>query len=114
MYISDIYMSSSRTEIFEDIQNFEWDKGNLTKNWVRHNVHYSECEEVFFNEPYIAEEDAVHSVKEKRFYILGKTDRNRLLFIVFTKRGKKIRVISARDMSKKERKIYNETIKKNT
>jgi uncharacterized DUF497 family protein len=107
-------MNSSLTEIFEDIQNFEWDKGNLTKNWVRHKVRYSECEEVFFNEPYIFEQDKVHSVKENRFYILGRTDGNRLLFIVFTRRGKKIRIISARDMSKKERKIYNEAVKKNT
>lgn len=95
------------------VNEFEWDSGNLSKNWEKHLVHYTECEEVFQNIPLILFEDNQHSLKETRFYLLGKTDNNRKLFIVFTIRGSKIRIISARDMNKKERKIY-EFEEKNT
>src|SRR5574337_1778568 len=98
-------------DIFLDLDGFEWDKGNLLKNWEKHNVSHVECEEVFFNIPLVVKEDAAHSAKENRYYVLGKTDENRLLFIVFTKRANKIRVISARDMRKKERTIYEESEK---
>jgi uncharacterized DUF497 family protein len=85
---------------------FEWDKGNRDKNWLKHRVDNSECEQIFFNRPLIIHFDKRHSVKEDRFYALGHTDLGRKLFIVFTIRGTKIRVISARDMSRKEREIY--------
>lgn len=85
---------------------FEWDAGNLEKNWLKHGVSPLECEEIFFNQPFIVAPDEKHSQKEERFYALGRTDSERHLFLVFTIRGKKIRVISARDMNKKERKIY--------
>jgi len=86
--------------------DFEWDEGNKNKNWIKHKVSNSECEQIFFNQPLIINFDEKHSNTEARFYALGDTDLNRKLFIVFTIRNKKIRVISARDMSKKERKIY--------
>ncbi len=82
---------------------FDWDKENLLKNWEKHRVAFWECEEVFFNQPFLMAEDALYSIDETRFYALGKTDSERLLFLVFTVRYKKIRVISARDMSRKER-----------
>ena len=85
---------------------FDWDAGNLEKNWFGHGVSPLECEEVFFNQPLIVVPDEKHSQKEERFYSLGRTDRDRYLFVVFTMRGRKIRVISARDMNKKERKVY--------
>ena len=88
---------------------FEWDEGNKDKNWIKHKVSNSECEKIFFNQPLIVNFDEKHSETEARFYALGHTDLYRELFIVFTIRNKRIRVISARDMSKKERKIY-ETI----
>jgi len=100
--------------ILEDIEGFLWDKGNFEKNRLKHKVLNSECEQVFFNEPLIVADDLKHSQKEKRWYVLGRTDLNRKLFIVFTIRNKLIRIISARDMTKKERKIYNEEIKKHT
>jgi uncharacterized protein len=87
---------------------FNWDDGNSQKNWDKHAVHMLECEEVFFNHPLYVLEDDKHSSVEKRYYALGKTDFDRLLFIVFTIRNNKIRVISARDMSKSERKVYHE------
>ncbi|HCC69247.1 MAG TPA: hypothetical protein DEP99_05110 [Nitrospiraceae bacterium] len=100
--------------IFSEIEGFEWDEGNISKSWIKHGVTYFECEEVFFNEPLIVKIDKVHSGEEDRYYVLGKTDMERLLFIVFTIRGKRIRVISARDTNKKERRLYYETVKKDT
>ncbi len=90
-------------EIFQGAESFEWDEANLSKNWEKHKVSHFECEEVFFNEPFIAAPDKIHSKREARYYTLGKTNQGRQLFVVFTIRGKKIRVISARDTSKKER-----------
>ena len=98
----------------DNIEGFQWDEGNIEKNRLKHKVLNFECEQVFFNEPLIIAEDIKHSQKEKRWYVLGRTDLNRKLFIVFTIRNKLIRIISARDMTKKERKIYNEEIKKHT
>ena len=98
----------------DDIEGFQWDKGNIEKNRQKHKVLNSECEQVFFNEPLIIADDVKHSQKEKRWFVLGRTELDRKLFIVFTIRNKIIRVISARDMTKRERKIYNEEIKKHT
>lgn len=87
---------------------FEWDEGNIDKNWIKHGVSPSECEQMFFNQPLIVAQDIGHSEKESRYYALGRTDTNRLLFLVFTVRKDRIRVISARDMSVRERKVYQE------
>jgi uncharacterized DUF497 family protein len=86
---------------------FQWDKSNIEKNWRKHKVSPVECEQVFFNKALFAE-DLKHSQREKRYYALGLTDDKRLLFVAFTIRKNLIRVISARNMSKKERKIYEE------
>ncbi len=85
---------------------FQWDKGNDAKNWLSHQVSKLEIEQVFFNEPLLIYFDDKHSEKEERYFLLGKTDNNRLLMVVFTQREYFIRVISARDMSKKEKLIY--------
>jgi len=85
---------------------FLWDEGNVLKIWVKHRVTAAECEQIFFNRPLIVVEDLVHSQVEERLYALGQTDAGRLLLVVFTFRRNLIRVISARDMSKKERKEY--------
>jgi uncharacterized DUF497 family protein len=66
----------------------------------------NECEQIFFNEPRLLADDRNHSGNEKRWYALGKTDLNRCLFVVFTIRERLMRIISARDMNIKERKIY--------
>ena len=91
------------------VGGFEWDDGNRTKNWEKHQVSTSECEEVFLNLPLFLADDVQHSKEEKRCYILGQTNAERKLFISFTIRINKIRVISARDMSRKERQAYAET-----
>lgn len=101
-------MNTDHQNILEKVNGFEWDKGNVDKNWNQHKVSFLECEEIFFNEPLIVEYDISHSKLEKRYFVLGKTDFNRLLFLVFTIRNDKIRVISARDMNRKERRSYNE------
>ena len=89
------------------ITSFEWDEGNARKN-EKHGVSMAETEQVFFNTPLLVLEDIKHSRKELRFHALGKTDIVRLLHITFTLRGagEKIRVISARDMHRKERAVY--------
>jgi len=88
------------------LEGFEWDEGNRTKNWERHQVTTTECEEIFFNVPLLLQEDIKHSQQEPRYYVLGKTNAGRLLFAAFAVRELKIRVISARPMSQKERQIY--------
>lgn len=85
---------------------FDWDEGNKQKNYKKHQVTYKECEEVFFNQPNKNFIDKRHSQQEKRFIILGVTDQHRKLFISYTVRNQQIRIISARDQSKKERKLY--------
>lgn len=87
-------------------EGFDWSGGNAEKNWERHGVSPSESEQVFFNRPLFVSDDIAHSEHEKRFYVLGQTDAERELFIAFTMRGKQIRVISSRDMNRKERRIY--------
>ncbi len=89
-----------------DCVGFEWDDGNQDKNWRKHGVTDSECEQVFFNEPFIALEDVAHSRSEPRLYALGQSDAGRLLFVVFTIRDKLVRVISARDMTRRETRRY--------
>ena len=100
-------------DIFLKTTGFEWDKNNIGKNQQKHDVYYTECEEVFFNQPLLLYLDSKHSKQEKRYYVLGKTSLDRKLFAVFTIKNNKIRIISARDMGRKERKIYEET-KKNS
>ncbi len=95
-------------DVFSQVEGFEWDKGNIQKSRQKHNVSPAECEEVFFNSPLVVKHDESHSVEESRFFVLGQTDARRLLFVAFTIRSKKIRVISARDMSRKERQAYHE------
>ena len=91
------------------ITGFDWDKGNARKN-DKHGVSMAVAEQVFFNQPLLLLPDPGHSQSESRFYALGKSDDGRTLHITFTLRGggKLIRVISARDMHRKERTIYEQ------
>lgn len=94
--------------VFREPTEFEWDKGNIDKNLLKHGVRNEECEEVFFDPNKRMLRDPFHSDKEKRYILLGKTKRQRVLFIVFTIRKKKVRIISARDLNKKELHLYHE------
>ena len=95
-------------------KGFQWDEGNLDKNWYLHQVANGECEEIFFNLPLIIASDSKHSQQEQRYYALGRTDTNRWLFIAFTTRDDLIRVISARDMNERETRIYDKRVKRYT
>jgi len=90
------------------IEGFDWDQGNERKSKQKHNVSQGEAEQVFFGTPLFVVQDVSHSQREDRFHALGKTEAGRLLHVTFTIRTKKIRVISARNMHRKERKIYEE------
>ena len=89
---------------------FDWDDGNARKSEEKHNVSQFEAEQVFFNEPLLVVEDKRRDYSEIRIHALGKTDTGRLLHLTFTLRedGSLIRVISARDMHKKERAVYEQ------
>lgn len=93
-------------KILENCTGFEWDQGNSTKNWDQRDVSNGECEQIFFNRPLIIKRDKEHSKTENRYYVLGRTNVNRLLFAVFTVRNDKIRIISAREMTDKEIERY--------
>ena len=95
----------------DQITGFEWDDGNSRKSADKHDVSQAEAESIFFNDPLIVVEDLKHSETERRFHALGGTARNRLLHITFTLRqnGTMVRVISTRDMHRKERKVYEQT-----
>lgn len=97
---------------FSQITGFEWDAGNERKN-EKHGVTMMEAEQVFFNAPLLLLEDAAHSHNEVRIHALGVGDATRALHITFTlrKSGQLIRVISARDVHRKERAIYDQANK---
>ena len=100
-------------QVMPDFEGFDWDAGNRDKNWRRHNVAWWECEEIFFRPPAVLPSQPKHSGAEPRFYALGITSLGRPLLVVFTRRKKRIRVISAREMSKKERRFFREEAEKN-
>jgi uncharacterized DUF497 family protein len=91
---------------FLGITGFEWDDHNVKKNRDKHAVEPGECEELFFNIPLIVSPDVGHSATESRYHALGVTDSGRRLLVVFTLREGRLRVISARDQSRKERQVY--------
>lgn len=91
--------------------SFEWDKGNDQKNWIKHNVSGSEAEDAFYDNKRLILEDIKHSEKEVRYILFGKTKEKRMLFIVFTIRDTdKVRIISARDINRKEMILYEKAI----
>lgn len=92
-----------------EFTGFDWDVGNREKN-LKHGVHASECEQVFFNEPLLILDDPKHSVAEERFAAFGQTDQGRKLVVVYTQRASLLRVISARDMNRREREFYEHAI----
>ncbi|MDQ6679412.1 MAG: BrnT family toxin [Pseudomonadota bacterium] len=92
------------------IEGFQWEAGNERKSDLKHAVSAAGAEQVFFNEPLLVAGDAVHSTSEVRWHALGHNDAGRLLHVTFTLRMNDtlIRVISARDMHRKERIFYDQ------
>ncbi len=98
---------------WDHIIGFEWDAGNARKSLDKHDVSQAEAEQIFFNEPLLLLTDTKHSQQESRYHALGVSDEMRLLHITFTLRENEslIRVISARDMHRKERRSYEQAKK---
>lgn len=90
---------------------FEWDEENLDKSYKKHGISPKETEEVFVSEELFVLPDKKHSQTEKRHVALGKTQEGKRLFVIFTLRGKKVRIISARKMHKKEVEKYQKAKK---
>jgi uncharacterized DUF497 family protein len=97
---------AKQLKLLANCKGFEWDQGYSTQNWEIHDVTTGECEQIFFNKPIIVKRDKEHSKLENRYYVLGRTNMNRLLFAVFTVRNQNIRIISARDMTDSEMERY--------
>ncbi len=90
----------------DSITGFDWDEGNIYKNEEKHGLNYKKIEEVFFNEPLLIVEDFIHSKFECRCIAFGKDNSKRKIVVIFTVRNNKIRVISAREMTRKEKRFY--------
>lgn len=90
-----------------EFAGFDWDAGNLLKSWEKHRVTSEEAEEIFFNDPVIRS-DPAHSQEEERYLAYGVTNGGRFLTVVYTMREDRIRVISARSMSRREREVFEE------
>jgi uncharacterized DUF497 family protein len=93
-------------EVLAGLEGFEWDAGNADKNWRNHQVR--QAEQVLLNRPVVFAAELTHSRSEARFFTLGRADSGRHLAIVFTTRSKRVRVISARPMSRAERRVYGQ------
>lgn len=96
------------SQLIAESKGFEWDDGNSSKSWLKHTVAPYESEQVFYNRPLLLLHDEKHSTAEQRYAAMGKTDAGRLLLIVWTYRNRLIRIISARPMNARERKMYGE------
>ena len=93
-------------EFIAGLEGFEWDAGNSDKNWLRHEVRQAEAEQALLNRPLVLAVALKHAAKESRFLAFGRTDAARLLAVMFTVRAHRVRVISARPLSRAERKVY--------
>ncbi len=99
---------SEPEDVLAGLDGFEWNEGNSAKNWLRHEVQQAEAEQALLNIPVVVNASRTHGAAEPRYIALGQTDGGRLLTVVFTIRGTKVRVISARTMSRPERKLYGQ------
>ena len=109
-----IYKRMSENDPLPACTGFEWDDANVATNWERHRVTPVEAEDVFFHDPFVLRSDPGHSKREKRYCALGQTSRNRRLFVAFSIRRNLIRVISARDMSRRENEEYQRHEQRNS
>ena len=96
-------------DVLKGVVGFDWNEANI-QHIAEHDVTPSEAEEIFSDEENVLDEDIAHSIIEHRFLIIGKTEKGRLLYQIFTRRGDKIRVISSRDINKKEVHLYEKKV----
>lgn len=97
-----------------NIVGFEWDKGNIEKSYKKHGIRPRDTEEVFLDKDLQIERDIKHQAEEERYIAIGRTLESEILFIIFTMRNNRIRIISGRRSNRKERRLYEESIEKNT
>ena len=97
---------AERKDAADNRAEFQWDDDNTPKNWEQHRVTPEEAEDVFFNDPLLDRSDVRHSKGERRYYALGRTGTGRGLFVAFAIRRSLLRVISVRDMNRRERQVY--------
>jgi uncharacterized DUF497 family protein len=100
--------------LVESCIGFDWDEWNTSKNWNKHGVTPDGAESIFFHDPLLLRSDAGHSMREKRYLAMGETPAGRGLLVVFTIRRKLIRVISARNMNRREAEAYARYEKENS
>lgn len=89
-------------DLFKKVKAFEWDSGNIDKNWKKHRVANKESEEAFLDKFLLTGRDIKHSTLEVRHLLYGQSKKGKYLAISFTFRFNFIRIISARQMNKKE------------
>ena len=107
VYVHRILLTAAESaHPLDDCVGFDCDEANAQKNWERHRFIPEEAEDVFFNEPLIVRSDVRHSQREKRYYALRQTSFGRHLFVAFTIRRNLIRVISVREMNRREQEVY--------
>ena len=112
VYVCHILHTMRLHEVLRRCTGFDWDDGNTDKNWAKHRVSDAEGEQTFFNRPLLVIADHAHSQGEGRFFALGTTDSGRRLFVAFTVREDRIRIISARDMTRSETQEYERHAKR--
>lgn len=113
MYCTIKYINVENKLDFTKIEGFDWDEGNIDKNWKKHLISNKEAEEAFINKR-VYYYDEKHSQEEKRFTIYGITNNGRKLIVIFTIRKSRIRIISARNQNSKESKKYEKEAKTNS
>lgn len=87
---------------------FDWDENKAAKNLSKHQVSFDEAKTVFDDPLYIDFYDPDHSEAEERYLIVGRSNQEKLLIVSYTERENSIRIISARKVTKAERKVYEE------
>ena len=87
---------------------FEWDPDKATQNQAQHGVSFPEATTVFDDSYSVAVPDPDHSFDEARYIIVGASHRNRLLMVAYTERGERIRLISARELTRREKEVYEQ------
>ncbi len=105
----DTTAGQSYTHLVARVIEFDWDQWNVQKNEVKHGVSRLEAESAFHDPHYRLFRDLIHTtLREARYLLYGRSLENRILTVGFTRRGVRVRVITARPASRKERRIYEE------
>jgi uncharacterized DUF497 family protein len=87
---------------------FEWDEDKAAANLAKHGVSFEEAQTVFDDPLYVDFYDPDHSIAEHRYIIIGESQARRLIIVSYTERDGKIRLISAREVTRSEREAYEE------